>query len=110
MALTITTVKKDVWGTKRVHIADITFDNSYPSGGESLTAADLGFANTLDAVFCEGLAAKADETLAVGVKYDYTASKLVAYETAAAAEGPLAQVDNTESLDTYVVRIMAIGH
>lgn len=110
MALTITSVKKSVWGDRRVHIATITFDASYPAGGESLTAADLGFSHSLEAVFCEGLAAKNDETLAVGVKYDYTASKLVAYETAAAAEGPLAQVDDTESLASYEVRVLAIGY
>ncbi len=44
MALTITIGNEDfnVAGNKRRHTAQIAFDSSYPWGGESLTAANLG--------------------------------------------------------------------
>lgn len=43
MALTISKVKADDFGMAQRIVADITFDNSYPVGGEAITAKDLGF-------------------------------------------------------------------
>ena len=50
MALTITS--RRVINTKdaRVIAATIAFDNSYPTGGEAVTAAELGLDSTIDAV------------------------------------------------------------
>lgn len=43
MSLTISTVRKsDVDNGQRI-VADVTFDSSYPWGGEAITAQDLGF-------------------------------------------------------------------
>lgn len=42
MALTIALVDQFVTGNKRVVINDVTMDNSYQSGGEPLTPAQLG--------------------------------------------------------------------
>lgn len=43
MTLTVSKVRsQDIGNGERV-VADVTFDNSYPHGGEPLTAADLGF-------------------------------------------------------------------
>lgn len=42
MALTITAKEKSVFGNKRIVTADIDFDSSYPTDGESLTPANLG--------------------------------------------------------------------
>ena len=51
MALTVAKVTRPGSGTDRHAIGDlylvhgtITFDSSYPTGGEAITAADLGFA------------------------------------------------------------------
>ena len=43
MALTISTVKKTDLGDVQEITADVTFDSSYPVGGETITAQDLGF-------------------------------------------------------------------
>lgn len=42
MAVTVTPVARTVFGNKRAVISTITLDSSYLSGGEPLTAADLG--------------------------------------------------------------------
>lgn len=41
MALTITRVKKNVVGAQRELVADITFDSSYPTGGEAFAPSDV---------------------------------------------------------------------
>lgn len=80
-------------------VTDVTFDSSYPTGGEAITPADLGMSNVIDAT-CEVRAKGATVT---NVYYDRTNAKLVA--NAAAAE-----VANTTDLSTVVVRVRAIGY
>ena len=41
MALTFSIVKKNVKGASREAIVDVTFDSSYPTGGESFTVSDV---------------------------------------------------------------------
>jgi hypothetical protein len=111
MALTIAHVDecKFVNGNKRERVVDATFDSSYAVGGESLTAADVG----LNKIFhvSGGVAQKSDETLAYSVAYDYTAEKLVAYEGDYdnAGDNPLIQVDDTDNLTGYSVRLRILG-
>lgn len=111
MALTIATVAgaDHVAGNKRVKVRTVTFDSSYPTGGEPLTAADVGL-KKLTQVIPHGPARNTAGTLAVNVAYDYTNSKLFAYETAGTVATPHAEVGNTESLDTYAVRVTFVGH
>lgn len=45
MALTISALKKDIAGNKRMHSGQITFDSSYDAGGESLTPNNIGLHN-----------------------------------------------------------------
>lgn len=42
MGLTLTKVSHEVTGNKRKHVYTAAFDSSYPTGGESLVAADIG--------------------------------------------------------------------
>ncbi|MFN3652610.1 MAG: hypothetical protein ACK47B_23785 [Armatimonadota bacterium] len=95
MALTIAIRKRTSRGNRKSVIADITFDNSYPTGGESLTAADLGM-NTLDHV---------TPGAATGyvAHYDHANSKLI-------ASAGNAQVANTTDLSAVTVRVEATGH
>jgi hypothetical protein len=44
MALTVTVKDRTIFGNKRLVIAEIAFDSSYATGGESLTADMLGLA------------------------------------------------------------------
>lgn len=71
---------------------NIAFDNSYPTGGESLTAAELGFSKAPDVV-------KIPPKSGYVFEYDATNQKVKAYvEEAVAAGGPLLEVGNTTDL------------
>lgn len=107
MALTVTVNLKEHWGRKRVVFATLAFDSSYPTGGESLTAANLGL-QKIDQLFAVGGGA------GYHFDYDLTNSKLLAYysDLNAAGDGPDIQVPDTTDLSTPLaaVRVMAIGH
>jgi hypothetical protein len=136
MALTLSRVKEAVIGSLKLRVLDVTFDASYPTGGESLTADDLG----VDPVFVI-----AEPTDGFAFEYDKGNEKLIAYEQgfttgstaaadstsgaliedAAGAEtavramgsainttytfGGLREVASTTDLSTVVVRLLAIG-
>jgi len=71
MPLTNTIQDRTVFGNKRLVTLDTAFDSSYPRGGESLTAADLGL-DSIDMV----MVAPVD---GYTFEYDYTNSLLKAY-------------------------------
>lgn len=77
MALTISNRVETVFGNKRAITCDIAFDSSYPTGGESLTAADLGM-SIIDFCIAEPKGGRA-------FVYDRANSKLLAYNSAAIA-------------------------
>jgi len=67
-----------VTGNVRQAVVTITFDSSYPTGGESFTAADLGF-TTLDFV---SVAVDSCKTFEVEMRYNYSTAKMLAFYTA----------------------------
>ena len=77
MALTITNIVRHNLGNKREHEATLAFDSSYPTGGESLVAADLGL-HTIQSI-------AVDPKSGYVFEYDYTNSLLLAYVSAAYA-------------------------
>lgn len=96
MALTVDRIANSVFGNKKVAIAKITFDSSYPTGGEALNPSDLGLA-FVDALFTDG-------AMGYGVKYDIANKKLMAYGSTAGT-----QVTDTTNLSALVVYVLAIG-
>lgn len=83
--------------------AVITFDSSYPTGGESLTAGALGFSE----VFFVLPSPRASGYV---VQYNKSTAKLQVYvEEAVAAGGPLVEVADTTNLATLVVDLFVIG-
>jgi hypothetical protein len=102
MALTITKVTNGdyVVGNKKIRTRDITFDNSYATGGMSLTAmaTDAGAKNSAG-------------TSVVPVRYDYTNSKLQAYryDGASAGKAFLEEVANAVDLSSFTVRAVFTG-
>jgi hypothetical protein len=42
MALTFSEVTRTLTANKRVVVADVTLDNSYPTGGEAISPSDVG--------------------------------------------------------------------
>ena len=121
MALTITQKKRAKMGNAYAVAADVTFDSSYPTGGEALTPATLGL-NSIDVMLCETASGYM-------FQYDYANSKLKAFYPRAALTGSLvvadtaatltddadvaaaagAEVGNTADLHTVTVRVVAIG-
>lgn len=71
MALTITIKDQTVFGNKRIVSAEIAFDSSYGTGGESLTAAMLGL-NAIDHIIPSPKSGYLFE-------YDYSNALLKAY-------------------------------
>lgn len=110
MALTVAKITgaDHVAGNKRYKYRTITFDASYPTGGEPLTASDLGLKQIV-AIVPMGAFRNTDATLGIEVSYDHTNSKLVAYWGNAGVASGMPEVTSTTDLSTYSGRIMAIG-
>ena len=106
MALTITNPgsSSDVTGVPgniKYVIKDITFDDSYPTGGESYTATQMG----LEELYIVLISQKSDGYV---VQYDYTNEKFEIYE--AGADGAaLDELGNTADASGIAIRIIAYG-
>lgn len=112
MAVTVT---RPHWGgaTDRISIGDrwaklssVAFDNSYPTGGEPLTFADLGFQDAPDFVIVVG------GHKGYTFDYDATNQKMLVYwgDNNNAADGPAVEVPNTTDISTLsAVKVLAVG-
>ena len=83
---------------------DVDFDSSYPTGGESLPASDLGL-SVVDIVLPSPKSGYIFE-------YDYTNSKLKAYyaDYDASADGALIEVASTTDLSGVTgVKLLVMG-
>ena len=98
MALTVVQTEKSLrYGNQAGGcVAEITFDSSYPTNGESLTAAQFGV-TSLSYV-------KADDTDDYTFVYNYTNSKLKAFVRTTGEE-----VTNQTDLSTVVTNVLVIG-
>ena len=96
MALSISNIKRVAMPAGKATAADITFDSSYPTGGMSLTAADLGLGSI------HWLKAEQQGVASRICEYDYTNSKLKLY-TALSTEAA-----NASNQSTIVVRVFAV--
>lgn len=108
MALTLSKVDAYVAGNKRVRVYDVTFDSVYPTGGESLTPADVGLNRILK---CSDGTARNGTTGALPVTYDYANSKLIAWygDNNNTNDGPLVE-NATTDISAYSVRLEFVGH
>ena len=90
-------------GNRNESVGTIAFDSSYPTGGEALTAANVGL-GVLDHITITSKGGYVFE-------YDYTNSKVLVYvEEAVAAGGPLLEVADTTNLATVTgVKFRAVG-
>ena len=88
-------------GNNKYVIKTVTFDSSYATGGEALTAVTLG----LESVHIVLLSIENSGYVA---QYDYTNSKVALYE--AGQDGAiLDEVANTTDVSAVVVRVLAFG-
>lgn len=115
MALSLTPVKEanTVFGNKRVRVFDVEFDDSYPTGGESLTPEDVGL-RKIDQVL-GSVAVSSSDAAAVAVAYDFSNEKLQAFQQedpgdAGGAAIPLPEVGSTDDLEGFTARLTFIGY
>lgn len=90
MALTITITRNITAGHQHIVSGHLSFDSSYPTGGEAFTAANLGL-KTVDLMLVQ-------QTKGLVYEYDYTNSKLMAY-----AQGALVGAAGAETLDDFPI-------
>lgn len=102
MAATIatpSTTQDTIIGDLRITTREVTFDSSYPTGGEPLTAANLGLTYVSTAIATLKTAATGSVTQ---VWYDIANAKLKAYTAAA-------EVADTTNIASVVAQVVAIG-
>ena len=91
-----------VVGAQKVKYATVTFDSSYPTGGEPLTPSDF------DLVSIDWI--QTQDGVGYALYYDRTNSKLLAYYgNFDAADGPLIQVPNATDLSAVAVKVVVFG-
>ncbi len=97
--LTVSVVKRNIVGASKEAIVDITFDDHYPTGGESFTTALVDPAETAAVAFnfvsCGSRTVPASNTFF----YDYTNKKLMAFVITTGVE-----VANDVDLSAAIVR------
>ncbi len=95
-------------GDKSRKVRTVTFDSSYLTAGESLTAADVGL-RVITEVIPHGAFRNTGGTLGITVSYDYANSKLLAYWSNSTTAA-LPEVTSTTNLSTYSGRLTILGY
>lgn len=95
MALTVTVDRRTREGNREVTYGTITFDDSYPTGGEAITAANVGLGTI------EQLVVHPSSTGHV-FPYDYSAAKVLAFNGTT-------EIANEVDLSAQVARYRAVG-
>jgi hypothetical protein len=104
MALTVAIVKRSgLTPTGRAVVADVTFDSSYPAGGEPYTAAMFGLSK-IDYLQCGPALGSA--TTAYLALADHTNSKLMLFNSNGAAPAALLET-STVGQQATVARVIA---
>jgi hypothetical protein len=95
--------------SKKMVLARVTFDSSYPSNGEAVTAADFGL-SSIDVIISIGasFATGGGDTGRV-LAYDRTAGKLIVGQ-AGTADSPLNDSDNADDLSALTFDVIVIGY
>lgn len=107
MGLTVTILERGSFGNMNAVLGQVSFDSSYPTGGEALSNGDMGLSAMKFAIF--------EPTGGYVFRYDRSNSKLLAYRqkdpaNAGGADIPLPEVGNTVDLSALTgVGFMAIG-
>ena len=118
MALSISTSSsgaefpKGVPGNLQYRIVEVTFDSSYATGGESLTADDIGL-DKIEFVSIGNVEDASGTDVAFFALYDYSNSKIKVYNGDASNTSTdltsTIEVANAADLSNVSVRIMVYG-
>ena len=108
MALTWVLDDRQLVGNKREVAGSVTFDSSYPTGGEVFTPAALGLTALTD------FQVEIDATAGYVPVWNRSVSapKLMAFygDNNNAADGPLIEVPDTTNIATAIARFRATGY
>jgi len=104
MALTLSTTVPTVRGVQKVWEGTVTFDSSYPTGGESFAPSDIGFV-VFDRV-------EVHPASGFVFEYDDDNDKILAYWVDTSTDGAaMAEVTNASAaLDTIVAKVTVYGY
>ena len=95
-------------GNLKAVLVDLTFDSSYPTGGEVLTPSLVGLTTIVHV--SSAYALHSTPTTAVGVVWNPATGKLIAlYSTANASNVPIAEAGSTDDLSAFTCRCMIYG-
>lgn len=106
MALTISELGRGHMGAMKTVLCTVTFDSSYPTGGEAFGPSDVSLSTILAVI--PAAAASTDEGLAI--TWDSANEKLLAHETGATVDTPLDEVDDTDDLSAFSATVLVVGH
>jgi hypothetical protein len=105
MALVVTMKKMLKASNIKINTIDVAFDNSYPTGGETLTPQQMGLSN-VEAVIPLN-------TKGYMMEYDAANKKLMAYygDNNNANDGPMVEVADTTDLSAITAaKLICIGY
>ena len=100
MAVAVTINDRDVWGSHQVRWATVTFDSSYPTGGEAVAASDFQLAELKNVLVANPTIA--DEAI-TSAYWDAANSKIIVIAAAGTQEG------NATDLSSTTVEVIALG-
>ena len=110
MAVAVTQVRRSVYGTDRVVVADLVFSGNYAAGGEALTPAAVGLTNIFAVSGAGGAAPATNRATADVWGFDYATNKILMYQTGTGADLPL----NEKGAEAYItgcsIRVVVIGN
>lgn len=101
MAISTTVTETSLEGRNRVVYGLITFDSSYPTGGEAFTKSNIGLTKLKWLDFNQGEDGRV-------FHYDYSAEKILVYESGTASAA-LDEEDASTDLSGVVVEFRAVG-
>ncbi len=93
MAIAISNEDRTVMGDRVVIFATVTFDNSYPTGGEAIANTDFSGLNQIDFIQCS--APSIDDQAINSVVYVRSTGKLMVIDAAGAQEGNATDLSST---------------
>lgn len=106
MALSVSVNRTDSVGRYTKYVTGtITFDSSYPTGGEPLSVSNIKLSSKVEFI----QVSPADGYV---FEYDYSNGKVIAYDTTsdATAPAPGKEVANTTDLSAVVCNFIAFGY
>lgn len=90
----------------KIVVVDITFDSSYPTGGEAFDIQTLG----LSEAWYVSVDQIAPDTTSLVVRWDYATAKFIAFWVDTTVDGAaMAEVVNTTDLSAVTVRAFFYG-